>query len=213
MGGLGQQMPTVVQPLAFGFDAEVTALPLRSQEGQGAPGPGRLPQRRRHHRPQRLRRVPAGLRGDHPDADRRRPPHQRPMWDPGPAWNKFFQTEGKATHAAYWRWGNYSVFDADAVLHPLFHTEPGGWIGKHYTRVEGLDKLIDEARSTVDQAAPEADLFADPEAHPRGGARHLPVHPVRHAGHLQARRVRRPRRRVALALRRQAQEVGAPGRP
>jgi len=43
------------------------------------------------------------------------------------------------------------VFDADAVLHPLFHTEPGGWIGKHYTRVEGLDKLIDEARSTVDQ--------------------------------------------------------------
>ena len=73
------------------------------------------------------------------------------MWDPGPAWNKFFQAEGKATHGAYGTWGNYSVFDADAVLHPLFHTEPGGWIGKHYTRVEGLDKLIDEGRSTVDQ--------------------------------------------------------------
>src|SRR2546422_204596 len=75
------------------------------------------------------------------------------MWDPGPAWNKFLQTEGKASNAAYGSWGNYSVFDADAVLHPLFHTEPGGWIGKHYTRVEGLDKLIDEGRSTLNQAA------------------------------------------------------------
>jgi peptide/nickel transport system substrate-binding protein len=73
------------------------------------------------------------------------------MWDPGPAWNKFLQAEGKATNGAYGSWGNYSVFDADAVLHPLFHSEPGGWIGKWYTRVEGLDKLIDEARSTVDQ--------------------------------------------------------------
>src|SRR5262249_29184468 len=66
-------------------------------------------------------------------------------------WNKFFQAEGKATHGQYGSWGNYSVFDADAVLHPLYHTEPGGWIGKHYVRVEGLDKLIDEARSSVDQ--------------------------------------------------------------
>ena len=74
------------------------------------------------------------------------------MWDPGPAWNKFLQGEGKATHGQYGSWGNYSVFDADAVLHPLYHTEPGGWIGKWYARVEGLDKLIDEGRSTVDQA-------------------------------------------------------------
>ena len=73
------------------------------------------------------------------------------MWDPGPAWNKFFQTEGKATHGWYGNWGNYSVFDADAVLHPLYHTEPGGWVGKHYARVEGLNALIDEARSSVDQ--------------------------------------------------------------
>src|SRR5438309_246284 len=74
------------------------------------------------------------------------------MWDPGPAWNKFFQSEGKATNGQYGNWGNYSVFDADAVLHPLYHTEPGGWIGKHYARVEGLDKLIDEGRSSIDQA-------------------------------------------------------------
>ena len=43
------------------------------------------------------------------------------------------------------------MFDADAVLHPLYHTEPGVLVGKHYARVEGLDALIDEARSTVDQ--------------------------------------------------------------
>ena len=66
--------------------------------------------------------------------------------------------------AQYGTWGNYSVFDADAVLHPLYHTEPGGWIGKHYARVEGLDKLIDEARSTVDQPQAQADLRADPAA-------------------------------------------------
>jgi peptide/nickel transport system substrate-binding protein len=74
------------------------------------------------------------------------------MWDPGPAWNKFFQSEGKATNGYYGSWGNYSVFDADAVLQPLYHTAPTGWIGMHYTRVEGLDNLIDEGRSTVDQA-------------------------------------------------------------
>ena len=72
------------------------------------------------------------------------------MWDPGPAWNKFFQADGLATHGFYGSWGYYSVFDADAILHPLYHTEPGVWIGKWYARVEGLDPLIDQARSTVD---------------------------------------------------------------
>jgi len=75
------------------------------------------------------------------------------VWDPGPAWNKFFQADGKATNGAYFTWGNYSVFDADAVLHPVYHSEVGGWIGKHYTRVEGLDKLIDEGRSTLNRDA------------------------------------------------------------
>ena len=75
------------------------------------------------------------------------------MWDPGPAWNKFFQTEGKAANGYYGSWGYYSVFDAEAILHPLYHTEPGGWVGKWYARVEGLDALIDQGKSTVDQAA------------------------------------------------------------
>ena len=44
------------------------------------------------------------------------------------------------------------MFDADAILHPLYHTEPGGWIGKHYARVEGLDQLIDQGRSLLDPA-------------------------------------------------------------
>ena len=66
---------------------------------------------------------------------------------------QFFQTDGKATNGVYHTWGNYSVFDADAVLHPLYHSEVGGWIGKWYTRVEGLDKLIDEGRSTLNQPA------------------------------------------------------------
>jgi peptide/nickel transport system substrate-binding protein len=151
MGGLGQQVATVVQPKAFGFDAEVKPFPYDPKKARellvqaGYPNGVDITAHSAfvEFRPvfeaitQMLTEV--GLRTN------------ARMWDPGPAWNKFLQTEGKATNAAYGSWGNYSVFDADAVLHPLFHTEPGGWIGKHYTRVEGLDKLIDEARSTVDQ--------------------------------------------------------------
>jgi peptide/nickel transport system substrate-binding protein len=152
MGGLGRQVATVVQPPAFGFEPEVKPFPydpkkareLLAQAGYPNGVDITLHSAFVEFRPvfeaitQMLTEV--GLRVN------------ARMWDPGPAWNKFLQAEGKATHGAYGSWGNYSVFDADAVLHPLFHTEPGGWIGKWYTRVEGLDKLIDEARSTLNQA-------------------------------------------------------------
>ena len=50
MGGLGQQVSTVVQPLAFGFDAEVQPFPYDPKKAKRAPGPGRLPERRGHQR-------------------------------------------------------------------------------------------------------------------------------------------------------------------
>lgn len=152
MGGLGRQVATVVQPPAFGHDPDVApyvydpkkARELLAQAGHAGGVDITLHSAFIEYRPvfeaicQMLTEV--GIRTT------------PKMWDPGPAWNKFLQTEGKATHGYYGSWGNYSVFDADAVLHPLYHTEPGSWIGKWYTRVEGLDKLIDEGRSTVDQA-------------------------------------------------------------
>ena len=152
MAGLATQVATAVQPLAFGFDPTLKPYPydpkkakeLLTQAGFPNGVDITLHSSSAANRPifeaigQMLTEV--GLRTT------------ARMWDPGPAWNKFFQAEGKATHGAYGTWGNYSVFDADALLHPLFHTEQGGWIGKWYTRVEGLDKLIDEGRSTVDQA-------------------------------------------------------------
>jgi peptide/nickel transport system substrate-binding protein len=151
MGGLGQQVATVVQSPAFGFEAEVKPFPydpkkareLLAQAGHPNGVDVTMHSAFVEFRPvfeaitQMLTEV--GIRVN------------ARMWDPGPAWNKFLQSEGKATHGYYGSWGNYSVFDADAVLHPLYHTEPGGWIGKWYTRVEGLDKLIDEARSTLNQ--------------------------------------------------------------
>ena len=150
MAGLGKQVATVVQPPAFGHDASVPPYPYDAKKAKQLMAQGGYPNGiditlhsaavdfRPHFEALGQMLTEVGLRTT------------VKMWDPGPAWNKFFQAEGKATHGAYGSWGNYSVFDADAVLHPLYHTEPGGWIGKHYARVEGLDKLIDSARSILD---------------------------------------------------------------
>ena len=151
LGGLGKQTATVVQPAAFGYDGSVPSYgydPKKAKELLAKAGFPNGVDITLHSAYVEFRPVFEALCQMLTEVGIRTEPK---VWDPGPAWNKFFQTEGKATHGYYGSWGNYSVFDADAVLHPLYHTEPGGWIGKHYTRVEGLDKLIDEARSTVDQ--------------------------------------------------------------
>jgi peptide/nickel transport system substrate-binding protein len=151
MAGLGTQVATTVQPLAFGFDPEVKPYPFDQKKAKELLAQAGYPNGvdvTLHSSTIAQRPSFEALCQMLTEVGIRATPR---MWDPGPAWNKFFQAEGKATQGAHGTWGNYSVFDADAVLHPLYHTEPGGWIGKWYTRLEGLDKLIDEARSTVDQ--------------------------------------------------------------
>ncbi|MBI2552981.1 MAG: hypothetical protein HYV92_00800, partial [Candidatus Rokubacteria bacterium] len=151
MGGLGRVVATTVHPAAFGHDPTMTPYPYDPKKAKELLAQGGYPSGvdvTIHSSFIEFRPVFEAICQMLTDVGLRATPKP---WDPGPAWNKVLQGEGKATHGYYGSWGYYSVFDADAILHPLYHTEPGGWVGKWYARVEGLDRLIDDARSTVDQ--------------------------------------------------------------
>jgi peptide/nickel transport system substrate-binding protein len=153
MGGLGKIVPTVINPMAFGFDPTVEAYtydPKKAKELLKQAGYPNGVDITLHAGISYafLRQIAEAIAEMLSEVGLRT---NLKIWDPGPAWNKFFQGEGKATHGYYGTWGYYSTFDADAILHPFYHTEPGGWVGKWYARVPGLDELIDEGRSTVDK--------------------------------------------------------------
>lgn len=155
MGGLGRVVPTVVNPMAFGHDPKVegyTYDPQKAKELLKQAGYPNGVDITLHAGTSEAfnRQIAEALAEMLTEVGLRT---NLKIWDPGPAWNKFFQGEGKATNGFIASWGYYSTFDADAILHPLYHTEPGGWVGKWYTRVPGLDELIDTARSTVDKTS------------------------------------------------------------
>jgi peptide/nickel transport system substrate-binding protein len=153
MGGLGKVVPTVVNPMAFGYDPKVEGYnydPKKAKELLKQAGYPNGTDITIHAGTSAAfnRQLAEGLAEMLTEVGLRT---NLKIWAPGPAWNKFFQTEGKATNGFFGSWGYYSTFDADAILHPLYHTEAGGWVGKWYTRVPGLDDLIDAGRSTLDK--------------------------------------------------------------
>ena len=183
MGGLGQQVATVVQPLAFGFDAEVQPFPYDPKKAKELLAQAGFPNGvdiSAHSAFVEFRPVFEAITQMLTDVGLRT---NARMWDPGPAWNKFFQTEGKATNAAYGSLGQLLGVRRRRRAAPALPHRAGR-----------LDRQALHARGRPRQAhrrgalhggpaAPQADVRPDPEADPRRGAGHLPVHPVRHAGH------------------------------
>ncbi|MGH8058450.1 MAG: ABC transporter substrate-binding protein, partial [Candidatus Entotheonellia bacterium] len=118
MGGLGRVVPTMVNPMAFGYDPTVEPYgydPTRAKEllqQAGYPNGVAITLHvgtssaffRQLAEAVTEMLTEVGIRTN------------LKIWDPGPAWNKFFQGEGKATNGFYGSWGYYSTFDADAIL-------------------------------------------------------------------------------------------------
>jgi peptide/nickel transport system substrate-binding protein len=153
MGGLGKTVPTVVNPMAFGYDAKVEGYHYDPKKAKDLLKQAGFPNGTDitiHAGVSEafFRQIVEAIAEMLSEVGLRT---NLKVWDPGPAWNKFFQAEGKAVNGFYGTWGYYSTFDADAILHPLYHTETGGWVGRWYTRVPGLDDLIDVGRATLDK--------------------------------------------------------------
>ncbi len=150
LAGFAGVVPTVVHPAVLGYAAAVTPYPHDPQKARALlaqAGYREGVEITLHSALVEFRGVFAALAGMLNDVGFKT---MARAWEPGDEWTKFFQGEGKASHGYYGSWGYYSIFDADAVLRPLYHRGPDGWVGKWYTRVDGLDHLIDQGRSTLD---------------------------------------------------------------
>ena len=98
MGGLGKQAATTVQPMAFGFDSEVKPYPYDPKKAKALLAQAGYPNGvdiTLHSAFVEFRPVFEALSQMLTEAGIRT---NAKMWDPGPAYNKFLQTEGKATN-------------------------------------------------------------------------------------------------------------------
>jgi peptide/nickel transport system substrate-binding protein len=149
MDGRAVQVPTVLSPLVFAYDGDVTPYPhdpRRARELLAQAGYPNGVDITLHCACSNYQTIFEAMGQMLTDAGIRTTTKR---WEFGPAWWKFFQGEGKATHGYYWDLARGDL-DPAGTLYSLYHTEPAAWVGKWYARVAGLDALIDQAQTTPD---------------------------------------------------------------
>ena len=149
LNGLGDRTATVINPMAFGFDAGIkpykqdidrakkllaeagypNGIDVRFLNGPAIVEPG-------------LRQTTDALVADFAKAGIRTKQHF--IGEIGPYVTQV--KEGKAGPMFDWSWGYYSVFDADAILFDVVHCNEAY---SYYCNKE-LDALTDAGRSTLD---------------------------------------------------------------
>ena len=211
MAGLGRQVATVVQPLAFGFDPDIKPYPFDQKKAKELLAQAGFPNGVDITLHSSTIAEPPGVRGHLSDAHRGRHPRYAQDVGSGAGLEQVLPGRGQGHPRHLRHLGQLLGLRRRRGAPPALPHRARGLV-RQVVRAGGGARSAHRRRSLHRRSTQaEAPLLPDSADDPRGGAFGLPVDPVRHPGHLKEGAVRGPSRRVALALRRQARgKVAAP---